>query len=578
MTYSEAQMQSVSGAKRWLCWLLAPLPLLLPYMLVSHIVILGNADALFYSNILAMTSEAVKSGEFFQRWLGQANAGFGSPAMMFYASLSYILTAIVTLPLMALHIDSGSLLMAGMYASQVVSGWTAFLWLKRSFSPKVAFTGSLLFVLLPYKLIYIYLHFNLAQLWALAFLPVWMIAAEKMIEKDIRAVGLYALALAAVYYTHPLTLIAFGAVPVAYVLWFGRRSPAGNTMCLLVAHLLGFGMCLAHALPGHVYEGWIHAERFFTAKYLWKNNFFHIDVVFCAYYGLIAILVGIAAFSLPSFKKNAVVRAGVFWIFTLFIVAFLTQKPSTFVWELLPPLQYLQFPAARLHAVALMAVIYLICIWLAHYKEMLPLGPALYQRATLAVLIVAFGLVTAFKLSQVKFDPANFNPEYRGAAQDALLVFTPVPLYETQWGCIEAKKAYALYTRHQVPEPVVIAKGQGTVSDIRFQPPSQIAFSVHARSQTVGIRVRQCYFPLWQAVDETGHAIALSADADANGVIGLTLPEGTHTITIVFASTPLERTTGWISVLSLLLAMAAACMRPKHGVKAAGPSLRDDFS
>ena len=166
---------------RWLCWLLAPLLLLLPLFVLPKGLFLGNRDALFYNNVLALTSDALHSGHIYTRWFADANASMGSPVMMFYAPLAYMATALMELPLMGLHMDLGTSFVLGIYASQVLCGVTAFTWLKRNFSIRTALIGSLLYMLLPYKFIYIYAQINLAQLWALAFLPIWMLGAEKLV-------------------------------------------------------------------------------------------------------------------------------------------------------------------------------------------------------------------------------------------------------------------------------------------------------------------------------------------------------------------------------------------------------------
>jgi hypothetical protein len=543
----------------YLWWLLAPLPLFLPLLFIPRVMFLGNPDALFYGNILAMMSDSMKSGVLLPRWLADANAGFGSPVMMFYAPLAYIVTAWITLPLSPLHMGIGAQLVAGMYASQVVSGSTAYAWLKRSFAPRVAMTGSLLFVLLPYKFIYIYLHINLSQLWALALLPLWMMAAQDMLRGGRRAIGWYALALAGVYYTHPLTLIAFGAVPGAYVMWFGRRTLLRSVTRLGVAHVLGLGLCMLQALPAHFAMPWIHAERFMEGKYLWRDNFYHIDVILCAYYGMIALLVGAAIRYVPSLAGSAMAKEGVFWIIVIAAVLFLTQRPSTLIWEIITPLQYLQFPAARLHAPALLGVTYLICLWLSSYKEMTPLGDFACRRTTLALFVAIFAVATGWHVYTVESDPNHASDSYLGDAQRAkILAAEPASVYETRWGCIDIVRVYNLYVNHQVPPPVAVVSGEAEVTGLEWSPPGRIALHVDVRSKEARLAVRQCYIPLWRAQDETGRNILLSPGI-SSGILELALPHGAHVVEISLAR-PQEEILGrqvalaaFIIILILLL-------------------------
>ena len=58
--------------KRWLCWLLAPLALFVPLAFIPRVMFFGNWDALFYGNVLALTSDALHAGAFYTRWFADA--------------------------------------------------------------------------------------------------------------------------------------------------------------------------------------------------------------------------------------------------------------------------------------------------------------------------------------------------------------------------------------------------------------------------------------------------------------------------------------------------------------------------
>ena len=521
-----------AGLKHGLGWLLAPLALFLPLFFLPRVMFLGNLDALFYGNVLALTSDAMRAGEFFTRWFADANASMGSTVMMFYAPLAYIFTAGIELPFAGLHLDLGTRFALGIYASQVVCGVTAFTWLRRRFSGRAAFIGSLLYVLLPYKFIYIYAHFNLAQLWALAFLPVWMLTAEKLAAGDgARAAAIFALAGAATYYCHPLTVIAFGAVPICYALWFGRRRRAVWLWLALACGLMA-GLCLMLAWPQRQYTGWIHAEDFLSGKFDWHRNLYHIDVLLCAYYGLIAALVGLAAKRCQAIRVSGRAGPSLFWALVIAAVAFMNMPFSAFVWERVPLLKYLQFPAARLHCAALMAVVFLICVWLEHYKEMLPISPRVYRPATLAALIAVFGIVTGARISHIYGTANALSQPYIDAVRAAHII---VPAeYKTRWGCVDAARALDLYRAHATPAPVTAGEGAAVILR-EWHPPQRILFTADVKAAQAGITVRQCYVPAWQAFD-SGKPVALAA-AGPDGVIRMTLPRGPHRVEIRFAET-----------------------------------------
>ena len=543
-----------SRLRRWLGWFLAPLALLLPLLFLSRVLFFGNRDALFYNNVLALTSDKLHAGGLYAHWFADANAGLGSPVMMFYAPLAYIATALLGLPLAGLHPGPETMFVLGIYASQVLCGVTGFTWLKRRFSIRTAFIGSLLYVLLPYKFIYIYGHVNLAQLWALAFLPLWMLGAEKLVAENLttadgaRASAIFALAGAATYYSHPLTVIAFGIVPVCYTLWFARRRPATWGWLALACGLMA-GLCLMLAWPQRQDLGWIHAEGFLTGKFDWRGNLYHIDFILCSYYGLIAALVGLAVKRSRAIRDSGLAGPSLFWVSILAAVAFMNVPFSAFLWEHVAILKYLQFPAARLHCAALMAVVFLICVWLEHYKEMLAISPRVYRPSTLAALIALFGIATGARV--VGFYAKQIVPPSYIDAVRAARVILPEE-YVTHWGCVDAGHVLDLYRAHSVPAPVTAAEGASVILQ-DWHPPQRVTFTAEVKAAEAGITVRQCYVPAWQAFD-SGKPVPLTAGLP-DGLLQLKLPQGMHNVEIRFAETRSTVYARWASAASLALCL-----------------------
>jgi hypothetical protein len=544
--------------KRWFCWLLAPLLLLWPMFFIPQVKFLGNRDALFYGNVLMLTSDALQRGHLYARWFADANASMGSPVMMFYAPLSYIATALFELPLAGLHPDWGTRFVLGIYASQVLCGVTAFMWLKRHFAIRTAFIGSLLYVLLPFKFNYIYDPPNFAQLWALALLPLWMLAAEKLAAQGgAGASAMFALAGAATYYTHPLTVVAFGAVPVGYTFWFARGRKTVWLWLALACGLMGC-LCLMLALPQAQYRDWIREEGFLSGKYDWHRNLLHIDVFLYAYYGLIAVLMGWAAARCRAIKDGGLAGPGFFWIWILAAVFFLNMPFSAFLWARVSILRYLQFPAARLHCAALMAVVFLTCVWLEHYKEILPLSPRIYRLTTPAALIALFGIATLGRVFLIYATYVGTPPDYIDSVRAAHII-SPLE-YRTRWGCVDPGRALDRYHAHPASAPVTAGEGAAVILQ-EWHPPQRIAFTADVKTAQAGIEVRQCYVPAWQAFD-FGKPVPLIAGGP-DGLIQITLPQGRHAVEIQFTEMPSMAYARRAGAVSLILCFLLLMRRPR---------------
>ena len=280
----------VRGVSLFLLFAATPAILFLPFLFLDHVVFFGNTDALNYTNLLKLVAGRMAAGDINPRWLAAANIGTGSAAPYYYPSLAYVITAALTAPLAPFDPDASFRLLGGMYLSQVASGLTAWWWLRSHFEQRAALLGALLFVLLPYKFIYIYLHFNLAQLWALVWLPMTMIACDGIVAGRVRAIPAFALATALIAITHPLTLLAFGAIPVAYVLWFGRPRLGRSVVYLALGSLLGAGLASVYLLPMALTLDWVQQDYFIGGKSSVLNNLNHRDLLFfLLYLGIAAI-------------------------------------------------------------------------------------------------------------------------------------------------------------------------------------------------------------------------------------------------------------------------------------------------
>jgi hypothetical protein len=205
-----------------------------------------------------------------------------------------------------------------------------------------------------------------------------------------------------------------------------------------------------------------------------------------------------------------------------------------------------------------MAVVFLICVWLEHYEEMLPISPRVYRIKTLAVLIILFGIGTGVRVAQFYITHVVAQSE-REAMRAAHIIGQPE--YKTYWGCVNARHALDLYKAHAVPAAVTAGEGAGLILR-EWHPPQRIAFTADVKSAQAVFTVRQCYVPVWQAFD-SGKPVPLKATAP-DGLIQMTLPQGLHTVEIRLAETPLITNSRLASAASLLLCLLLLLCRDRR--------------
>lgn len=532
-------------------WLLASVVYFLPGWTLTTEFLFGSKDALFYTMVLKLYGQALAQGEIYPRWFAEANAGQGSPVMIFYSPLAYFITNFLFgwISWFASDAMAQARFILGMIAAQMAAGLTSYLWLKPRFGEKRALFGSLLYILLPYKFYYIWMHHNLAQLWALAWLPLWMLAAEKMMEGNRNGALGYGICLALVAYTHLLTLIAFAALPAFYVLCVSRQPMFRRILPLAAAHAVGLALAAAYFLP-----------MIFNKQFIWSNGFLedfysvfrhlnHPDTYLCLYYLAIAMLTAGFISHLPSRPKGE----RTFWFFAAAAGAcWLMTTPLSYpVWKIMPLLEYLQFPMARLHSVLLTGG-----VWIALYGLEAWCGTSLrlpsWRRwvyspyaAFLSVAICAafmgwLGFLSIFCYTSRTYTGEALKEVHR-------LNGIPPVEYVTIWTNPEAQAAALAVETGKAPASIL--RGRGELS-ARWEGNRRLRLEADIASPEAAIGIRQWYFPGWVA---TGGNVAYKAEVnEKNGHMQFVLPRGNHRLDVALPWLLGEKAGVSISLLMLL--------------------------
>jgi hypothetical protein len=520
---------------------LAALITLVPLFVLNHAVFFGNTDALFYSTILKLVASHMAGGDFLPSWVPEANGGTGSPVMYYYSLLSYQITALLGAPLAPFDPLGDKRLVLGMFFAQWCGGMLAWLWLKRRFSAVPAMIASLLFTLFPYKWIYIYLHINLAQLWALAWLPPLMMAAEDMIRGRKSATIWYGIALALIALTHPPTLVAFGAIPALYVLIF---SPSALRALgpLLKAHALALLLSAYYLLPVLLNFDLVQAGSSNIGRMNYAENLSHRDLMYNFHYLVIAMLLLGMLLRLYDFRHSRAGQELWFWLGALLTVLLLCLKVSQPLWDALPALQFLRFPVARFHAVALIggSVLCALFFQLHSQKQLLP---NIYSPRVLLAAIIGMSVATLYYVEKTYSLPNAIDWPYI-ERMHALNIILPQE-YLTRWqpqdtGSLDHIDAIA-------KEPLAeIVKGSGKI-DAVMEENKRIVITGEIKSKTATIGLRQLYWPYWGLSD-------VAPQPGKEGLITFQLARGKYNTVLRLSPMPGQ---SWGRLISLMAWLSA---------------------
>lgn len=136
-------------------------------------------DILLHSYRQASFSKSLNEGNLIPRWGGNLNRGYGTPVPMFHYPLNHYLGHLF-LSLGFNMTDTMRILFAGFY---LAGGVGMFLLLRRYAGTLPALAGALVFLLLPYRLVLIYVRGALGEHTALSFSPWVFLAFDSLSDK-----------------------------------------------------------------------------------------------------------------------------------------------------------------------------------------------------------------------------------------------------------------------------------------------------------------------------------------------------------------------------------------------------------
>jgi uncharacterized membrane protein len=521
----------------------------------------GNDADLHFRWARQVHEALAEPGVFYPRWLGSANNNQGSPALLYYPPLALFVTAAFNL------ITSNTLTAMSLacWLGLLISGLTMYALARRLLDWRAALFAALLYMAAPYHLFDFYQGAAIAEFWSFAWIPLVLDGVYRVVtERSWRAVVMLAAAYALLLLTHlPLSLALSLALPVVVLILTRDLKSLAK---IAAGFILGATLAAVYLAPVVAERGYVNIgsllmfdyHRFFLLNHLraaLKATMFMPDeslypsnesAKLAPFLYLLKVEQATAAFLLllivtalillarrrallnqllDSAKRRSLLIA----LFALTAFSLLmTTRASSFIWRIVPPLAYLQFPFRWL---VLMTAGGCLLAALA-LRSLLPLtrqrvAPALLLTMAIALTLATSGLIIA----RLPAEPTFF---------DASRLRREVPEYRPVWWDKQ------LHEEETLPA-VTVASGQAEVNVQDGEGiHQQYAATVESNAT---LRFRSLYFPGWVArVD--GNAVYVGPDE--TGHIQLDLAPGEHQLSLRFEDTTPRRVGKILSVISLM--------------------------
>jgi hypothetical protein len=316
--------------------------------------VMSAPDANFALLLVHGYAAAVHAGQWWPRWVPVENAGFGAPVFYYYGRLPFLAAALLGAILRTG--DAASLLLT-LCLFRILAFWSCRLWLRRHVEARAADCGALLFVAMPFAMMYNPLaRVGFAETVATALLPLLFLLAEQApttARGVMRTIALLAIVYGAIAAIHlPQCMLGFAVV--ALYAWLRGGVSA---FVLQAAGALGGLLLSADAvLPALRMQSWITPHAWEGNPYVEvRNNFLFTLSRYHLMHALIGevwiysswlLCMGVVCVALfhPRFRaQRATRRVRALWMTVG--LSLLAMTPVFWpVWVYIGPLRQVQFP------------------------------------------------------------------------------------------------------------------------------------------------------------------------------------------------------------------------------------------
>ncbi len=506
----------------------------------------GGNDAVQHYEFAQHVVDAMRSGEFFPSFAGNANHGFGDVGLRVYPPLSYYGLAFAYFIFGEWYAAS----IAVFFFIFLLGGIGVYLWAKEMFSPEQALAAVAIYTFMPFHLNEIYNNFLYAQFAASAVLPFCFLFLTRVLKngKIIDSLALGAV-FAILVLTHlPMTIIGSISLAIYCIAsmdrTFVRRSP-------LLAFSAAIGVALSslywvrmvtemqwvrHSAPDYFSSIWSHSENFlFSLRTLTNFGGDDLSLWFGDLMLFAALVICIPTLVLFFVKREFRPELNATVIVLAFAV-FMATPLSSLLWDNLPFLKKLQFPWRWLGIVSIMASV-VAGVGLVRMADKLKNANDRLIMLGVAAAMLPFIFLSAFVMKAPHFTP---RPEFTDRTND----LSGGETFEGWWPAWASREAFK-------------NKGQFVVSDRSLQNADRgltsRTFDLEAGEQKQ-ISVSTFYYPHWKAVIDGKQ---IEVQSDPLGLISFKVPAEAAKIKLAFEEPRIVKISIWVSLVAWIIVLTA---------------------
>jgi hypothetical protein len=513
----------------------------------------NSGDFSFYLLSLREFSSQLWQGEWYPRWIHEANMGFGAPIFLYYSPLAYYITSLFQPFASADPLGIGRYIAGGTLAV-LLTNLSFYALARQWLMRRAAFIAALMFCVFPYRILTLYVQTGMATQWALCFSVLALLCVSKM-AKGQRALVPAALCIAGVMLSHLPSFVVLAVVlPVFTMAAYGDAWKRGLVK-VGMAGLWGMALSAFYWLPMLQALELVQRDNFLLDQFHYRNNFWYS--VFDAFMSpwWVVLLAGMYyRKTLRQFMERLAgeERGRVSVLIAPLLLLFFISTPAAMpLWDLLYPLQILQFPF-RFYPVAIVFVCMIAALLISAHRMQRYIVPVFA-----AMLISQSWFVAHF----VPYDDSGVVKE----------------IHEGNWVWPREYR-----TRWQPPAPVDtvkvnmpqmaelplhmkladIAEGEGEVEATRKGGNYYVKADI--TSDEALIRLHRYYFAGMRAAEDAPDGKTLQLGPDEGGLATMKLPQGKSEARIELAPYDGDEQGRTASAIAALVALISLVVRKRR--------------
>lgn len=530
--------------------------------------------------------QSIKGGQVPPRWVSGLGFGYGYPLYNFYPPLVYYFAEIAHLLGFSL-ITSIKIIMG---LGFLIASIGMYLLVKELLNKEGGVIAAVLYTYAPYHSVDIYVRGALAEFFSFVAFPFILLALRNLIKspKIINSI-LLTISLSVLILTHNLMVLPFAIflIPYSLFLIFSERKNNHVLKLLVISSslLATFGLTAYFSLPAVFEKRFTLVDEILIKELAnYKMHFLYLRQFWDSPWGyggsiyglmdgmsfqvgkihlILSFIAGIFILRSLILRKNKKEYFFVLILFLFILSLFLASFHSEWLWNLIKPLWYLQFPWRFLAMTAVFSSI------LGAYGAEKILE--IIQNKFLKIIIFITFITIIIVINLPFFNPARYlnvtDKDYTTVEDISWRIsktsFEFVPkgvktvLSDIGTTQLDIKKDEIAKNSYKV------IKGNLNVEE-KLNLPHRKEYLMNAKSEGI-FRVNTFNFPGWQ-ISIDGKT-SLINDNNKLKLITVNIPKGEHKVTAEFTNTPIRTTGNSLSLITIITLIVLTQLTKKHSSK-----------